>query len=151
MSSAFIISSVGIVAYSWTYWGRESSRLNPAFFMKNGCMTSGVASPSCRIVKRSILRVRGAYTSSVFFFPLGAEEEATPEGPAPPDEDGSPIAPKVTDVGDITFAEGGGLVGDLPVIGAEALLSEDFVDSGDSLLDIEPRVRARVRMLVTDS
>jgi len=30
--------------------------------MKNGCMTSGVASPSCLIVSRSICRSLGIYT-----------------------------------------------------------------------------------------
>ena len=55
-SNTSIICSNGTVAYSFTYCGNESSKLNPAFFMKKGCITSGVASPSCRIFSRSITR-----------------------------------------------------------------------------------------------
>lgn len=62
LSNTSMISSNGMVAYSWTYCGRDSSRLNPAFFMKNGCITSGVASPSCLIVSLSIRRSLGLNT-----------------------------------------------------------------------------------------
>ena len=58
-SSTCIICSIGIVAYSCTYCGNESSRLNPAFFMKKGCITSGVASPSWRMFSRSMCRSPG--------------------------------------------------------------------------------------------
>jgi hypothetical protein len=51
-----------MVAYSCTYCGSASSRLKPAFFVKKGCITSGVASPNCRICNRSICRRRGWYT-----------------------------------------------------------------------------------------
>jgi len=61
-NNALVISSIGMAAYSCTYCGSASSRLKPAFFVKKGCITSGVASPNCRICKRSICRRRGWYT-----------------------------------------------------------------------------------------
>src|SRR6266545_6221235 len=73
------ISSKGMVAYSWTYCGNESSKLKPAFFIKNGCITSGVAAPSCLIVSRSICRFRCLYIKT-FFFGGGCEigEDSAP-------------------------------------------------------------------------
>ena len=69
--SAFMISSVGIVAYSCTYCGSEFSRLKPAVFMKKGCMTSGVASPSCFSVSLSITLCRGRYVRPAVLFVAG--------------------------------------------------------------------------------
>ena len=71
-NNAFMISSVGIVAYSCTYCGNESSKLKPDVFIKKGCITSFVDSPSCRIVSRSIFRSRGLYTMFIVFLLAGS-------------------------------------------------------------------------------
>lgn len=107
-----MISSIGSVAYSCTYCGKDSSRLKPALLVKKGCITSGVASPSCLTVKRSILRVRATYVISSGFF-TGASEEPNLSVPFPESEGvrmrgtpGPPWSGFLDESGDPYFGDG---------------------------------------------